>query len=146
MSKAVEIPGLSPLIIVRNSLEALQWYKQVFGAREKFRLTDRAGSIVHTEAEINGALLMLADEQGDFNNTPEKLGGSAVVLHLRLENVDEVFQKALKAGATEIFPLADQFYGERAGRFKDPFGHMWILSKSIENVSPEEMQRRMDQM
>jgi PhnB protein len=105
------------------------------------------GAVVHAQMLIGGALVMLADEDANHGHlSPASLGGSAVKLHLTVPDVDDVVARAKAAGAEELIPVGDQFYGERSGRVRDPFGHVWIVSTITEAVAPEEMQRRMDAM
>jgi PhnB protein len=107
------------------------------------RLAEPGGRIGHAEFTIGDALVMLADEHPEWNiRGPKALGGSPVTLHLQVDDVDAVAARAVAAGATVVFPVKDQFYGERSGRFEDPFGHVWVLSTHVEDVSSEEMERR----
>ncbi len=133
--------GVMPYLQVKNTGEAIDWYKKVFQAKEvRSRLETPDGVCMNAEIEIEGTPIMLADENPKSGSkSPERLKGTSVVLNLHLPNVDKIFQKALKEGATEIFPLDDQFYGDRAGRVKDPFGHHWILATRIREVPDDEM-------
>lgn len=132
----------TPYLSVDGAAKAIDFYKQVFGAREIVR-HDIGGRIGHAELKIGTGLLMLADEFPEMNfRGPRTLGGSPVMLHLYVENVDEVFRRAIDAGATVERPVADQFYGDRSGQFTDPFGHRWNVSTHVEDVSDEEMERR----
>lgn len=135
--------GLIPMLAVRNASDAIEWYKKVFQATETSRLTDTDGTIAHAELRIGDSVIMLAEEHPDYNKSPQTLGGTSVILNLYVADVDNLEKLALKADAKSIFPVADQFYGDRAGRIQDPFGHMWIISKHIKDVSAEEMQRQM---
>lgn len=135
--------GLIPMLAVRNAGAAIEWYKKVFNASETNRLTDPGGTIAHAELRIGDSVIMLAEEHPDYNKSPETLNGTPVILNLYVPDVDQVEKLAIQAGARSIFPVADQFYGDRAGRIQDPFGHMWIISKHIKDVTPEEMQRHM---
>lgn len=144
-TQRIVLPILAPSLAVSDAARAIEFYKAAFGAVELYRLTDKSnGKIGHAEITINGALLMLADEYPGFNKSPDTLGGTAVRLHLMCDDVDATFAKAVEAGAAVIAPVEDQFYGHRLGRVRDPFGHEWMLSKEIEKISPEEMQRRFD--
>lgn len=136
------IPPLSPMLAFPDPAAAIAWYETALDAKEAMRLTT-GDMIVHAELEVHGGLVMLSQENPEWNCSPQTGGNTTVVLNLLVENADVAFEKALGAGATVIFPLADQFYGYRGGRIRDPFGYQWILSHKIEDVSPEEMQRRM---
>jgi uncharacterized glyoxalase superfamily protein PhnB len=130
-------------LCVHDSNAAIAYYSEVFGAREKFRLTEPSGRIGHAELDFDGATLMLSDEFPEYGILGAKsIGATAVTIHLHVDDADAVIERALKAGATLEIPIQDQFYGERSGSFRDPFGHRWNIGHSIEEVSPEEMQRR----
>lgn len=133
--------GITPYLQVKNTGEAIAWYERVFEATEiRARLVAPDGTCMNAEIEIEGARLMLADEMPKIGSTsPETLAGTSVVLDLHVADADVVFAKALAAGATEIYPLADQFYGDRAGRVRDPFGHHWIIATRIREVPEAEM-------
>ncbi len=140
-------PSLSPAIAVRDAAQAIEFYRQAFGAEERYRLIDpETGKIGHAELTINGALLMLSDEYPQYNKTPETLGGVSGKYLLMCADVDAAYARALAAGAEAVTPLTTQFYGHRDGRVRDPFGHEWLLSQVIEEVAPEEMQRRWNEM
>jgi PhnB protein len=134
------------MLAIHNARSAMDWYQKNLGAQVVMQLVDPQGQVVHGEMKIGEAFFMVAEENPAWNSSPQTLQATTVVLNLLVDDPDTLFQQALQAGATTIFPLADQFYGYRAGRLQDPFGHQWILAKQIEQVSPEEMQRRMDQM
>lgn len=132
----------TPYLTVSNGAAAIEFYKQVFGAIEEMRFDDR-GRIGHAELRIGGGRIMLADEYPELDiRSPQSIGGSPVTIHLYVEDVDVTFQRAIAAGAKELRPVVDQFYGDRAGKLADPFGHLWFLATHKENVSMEEMQRR----
>lgn len=138
---------LFPYLCVANAPAAIDFYVKVFGAREKFRLTEPNGRIGHAELDFNGATLMLSDEFPEFGiKSARAIGATAVTLHLHVDNADAVIEKAVRGGATLEREPKDQFYGERSGSIYDPFGHRWLIGHSIENVSPEEMQRRYTKM
>ena len=138
-----EYPQLTPYICVDGAKEAIEFYEKVFGAKERMQMPGPDGKIGHAELEIGDALLMLADEHPDINVLgPKSVGGTPVVLSLYVEDVDAVFQAALDAGATEVRPLTDQFYGDRSGQFEDPFGHRWSIATHVEDVPPDEMEKR----
>lgn len=147
MSSVKPIPegyhSVTPYLIIRGAAKALAFYKLAFGATEKLRMEAPDGRISHAEILIGDSTLMLADEHPEIGaKSPESWGGSPVSLMLYVENVDQVFAQAVKAGAAVERPLADQFYGDRTGGLKDPFGHVWYVATHIEDVSPEEMDRR----
>lgn len=136
--------NIIPRLIVPNTPEAIAFYVDVFNAVEKERYTTPEGAVVHAALEIGGAALSLTDEApGWHNHAPTSLGGSPVLFTLRLDDPDDVCARAVAKGAKVIFPIGDQPYGYREGRIQDPFGHLWILSKQIEVLSPEEITRRM---
>ena len=134
-----------PYLCVHDANAAVDFYSRVFGMTEKFRLTEPGGRVGHVELDFDGATLMLSEEFAEYGiRSPKSIGGTAVTIHLHVDNADDVVDKALLAGATLHMPLADQFYGERSGSFFDPFGHRWNVGHHIEDVSTEEMQRRYD--
>ena len=140
-------PVLSPGFAVSDAARAIDFYKAAFGAEEKYRLIDpENGKIGHAELLINGALLMLSDEYPAFNKTPETLGGTTFKLCLMSGDVDADFAKAKGAGATVVREVTDQFYGHRAGCLRDPFGHEWTISQETEVVTPEDMQKRWNEL
>ena len=140
-----DYPGITPYLTVKGGAEAIEFYKKAFDAMEVMRLPNPDGTLGHAEVKIGNALVMLADEYPDYGNlSPKTLGGSSVRLHMYVEDVDAFFEKAVAAGAKVLIPIADQFYGDRSGRLEDPFGHVWLISTHVEDVSPEEMNRRME--
>ncbi len=146
-SKAKPIPdgfhGATPYLCCRTAASAIEFYKSAFGATEVMRLAEPSGRIGHAEIKIGDALIMLADEYPDFGvRSPQALGGSPVTIHLYVADVDAFASRAVAAGMKVLRPVADQFYGDRSGRFEDPFGHVWIFSTHTEDVSPDEMGER----
>lgn len=134
---------LSPYLIVRGASQAIAFYTEVFGARELFRLAEPSGKIGHAELSIGGSKIMIADEYPDFGAlSPIAVGGTPVALHLYVDDVDAVAQRAISAGATSLRPVKDEFFGDRTGLVADPFGHRWHLASRREDVSPAEMQER----
>jgi len=134
---------LTPYLTIRNAAAALDFYKQAFDAEERFRMADGAGRISHAEIRIGDSLLMLSDEYPEMGaRSPESLGGSPVMLHIYVEDVDTVVARALQAGATLARPVENQFYGDRGGMLVDPFGHKWWVSTHVEDVAPDELERR----
>ena len=136
---------LFPYLCVRDTAQAIAFYCDVFGATEKFRLNETGGRIGHAELQFGPMTLMLCDEYPEYDiRQPNPSAGTSVTLHVHVENADAVIERALAAGATLLMPAKDQFYGERSGVFRDPFGHRWNVGHSIEEVTTEEMQRRYD--
>ncbi len=135
---------ICPYLAVRSAASAIDFYTKVFGAVEAYRLTDPStGRIGHAELQIGESKIMLSDEWPDFGAlSPETVGGSPVSFHLSVDNVDQMVQRAVDAGAILIRPVADEFFGERRGMVTDPFGFSWHISTVIAEVSPQEMQRR----
>ena len=134
-----------PHLVVRNATKALDFYTRAFGAEVKsVHKTPDGARVMHAELTIGPARLMLADEfPGMGSPSPEALGGSPVILNLYVDqDVDSLFNQAVAAGAQVTMPLANQFWGDRYGQLKDPFGHSWALGAHVEDVAPEEMQRR----
>ena len=139
--------NVTPYLVIKGANEAIDYYKRVFGATERMRMDAPGGKIGHAELEIGDSVVMLADEFPEMGHrSPKTLGGSPVSLVLYVEKVDEVWKRALEAGANQIRPLENQFYGDRMGTLEDPFGHVWSLATHIEDVSPEEMARRSEEM
>jgi PhnB protein len=135
--------GAIPYLTVKNAAAAIDFYKQAFGATELMRMAAPDGKIGHAEIKIGDAVVMLSDEHPEMNVlSPETIGGSPVVIHLYVENVDVTAGQAIAAGAKVVRPVEDQFYGDRAGKFTDPFGHHWWLATHKEDVAPEEMKKR----
>lgn len=125
--------------------DAIDFYQRAFGAEEiGDRMTGPDGSVGHAEIRIGDSVVMLADEwPGGPTQSPTTLGGSTAALFIYTDDVDTLWKQAIAAGAEEVFPLEDQFYGDRSGRVRDPFGHTWGLGQHVEDVSDEEMRRRM---
>jgi uncharacterized glyoxalase superfamily protein PhnB len=139
----IDILEVFPYLRVRSASEAIEFYARAFGAKERFRLTEPSGRIGHAEIKIGPTVVMLADEYPEHGiHGPQSLGGTTFSIHLHVGDVDEAFEQAVSAGATVVRPLKDQFYGERSGTVRDPFGHEWLLGGHLETVTPEEMQRR----
>jgi PhnB protein len=135
--------GVTPYLIVNGAARALPWYVQAFGARELMRLSGPDGKIGHAEIEIGCSNVMLADEFLERDaKSPANFGGSPVSLHLYVPDVDATVARAIEAGAELKRPVEDQFYGDRMGTLLDPFGHTWHISTHIEDVTPDELERR----
>ncbi len=128
---------------VHDAARAIAFYKRAFSAEELFRLTEPTGRIGHAELKIGPATVMLSDEYPEYGfRGPQALGGTTFAIHLHVDNADALMRQAVDAGATVAREMADQFYGERSGLIRDPFGHEWLLGHHLEDVTPEEMQRR----
>jgi PhnB protein len=128
---------------VNDAAAAIDFYKRAFGVSEKFRLVEPSGRIGHAELAFGDAIVMLSDEYPEYElRGPGSVGATTVSIHLHVEDADAALARAVEAGATLIRPAQDAFYGERSGTVRDPFGHEWLIGHSIEEVTPEEMQRR----
>ncbi len=138
------VPTIVPYLCAKGAAEAIEFYKKAFGAEEVLaRITDGQGRVGHAELKVGDSIFYLSDEHPEYGVTsPATQGGSPVHFVIHVENVDTVFPRALEAGGQEVRPLADQFYGDRSGTLKDPYGYQWTLSTHIEDVSEEELQRR----
>jgi PhnB protein len=135
--------SVTPYIIVNDGARAIEFYKQAFGATELFRMDGPDGKVGHAEIKIGDSHVMLADEHPEMNvRAPRTIGGSPVSLMLYVEDVDATFSRAIEAGAKEVRPVANQFYGDRTGGLEDPFGHVWYVATHVEDVAPEELQKR----
>jgi PhnB protein len=135
---------VTPYLIVDGGAAAIDFYASVFGATERMRMDAPEGRIGHAELEIGDSVIMLADEHPEMGaRGPKSVGGTPVSLHMYVEDADRVFERALEAGAKELRPVEDQFYGDRLGSFEDPFGHHWHVATHVEDVPPEEMEKRM---
>lgn len=144
---AAESGPLMPYIVVQGAARAIDFYARVFGAREDFRLTEPSGKVGHAELLIGNSRLMLADEYPDFGAlSPASVGGTPVLLHLYVPDVDATMALAEREGATVLREAKDEFYGDRRGMLLDPFGHRWSIATRVENVSPQEMQARWNAM
>ncbi len=136
--------SVTPYLIIKGAAEAIDFYKQAFAAKELFRMPQPDGKIGHAEIKIGDSPIMLADEHPEMGHvSPKTLGGSPVSILLYVEDVDAVFKQAITAGAHEKMPVEDKFYGDRGGSLTDPFGHIWHIATHTEDVTPEEMEKRM---
>ena len=136
--------SVTPYLIVKGAARAIEYYKQAFGATEVMRFPGPNNTIGHAELKIGDSVIMLADPPaGDEFRDPQSLGGTAVSLLIYVPKVDEVFKNAVSLGAKETRPVKDQFYGDRSGTLIDPFGHVWTVSTHVEDVSAQELQKRM---
>jgi uncharacterized glyoxalase superfamily protein PhnB len=140
---ALQITEVYAYLRVHDAAKALDFYARAFDAEELFRLNAPDGRIGHAQIRVGPVTIMLADEYPELGMLgPVKLGGTTVSIHLHVNDVDRLFAKMLAAGATVVRPPKDAFHGERQALVRDPFGHEWLLGGEIEEVSPEEMQRR----
>ena len=138
-----EYPRVTPYLIVDGATAAIDFYSSVLGATERVRMPDPNGRIGHAELNIGDSVVMLADEQPAMGiRGPTTIGGSPVTLHVYVEDADAAFERAIAAGATELRPIENQFYGDRSGQFEDPFGHRWNVATHVEDVPPDEMAKR----
>jgi PhnB protein len=135
--------SITPYLVVKNAAQAIDYYKNVFGATEVLRLAAPNGRIGHAELKIGDSHIMLADEHPEMNVVgPQTLGNSPVGILLYVNDVDQVFNAAISAGAQVLKPLQDMFYGDRSGTVTDPFGHKWTIATHKEDLSAEELQQR----
>jgi PhnB protein len=140
-------PQVTPYLIVDGATAAIEFYGKVLGATERMRMGGPDGRVGHAELQLGSGVVMLADEFPDMEQkSPKTLGGSPVTVSVYVEDVDAVFARALAEGATEVRGVADQFYGDRTGQFRDPFGHLWSVATHVEDVPPDEMARRAEAM
>lgn len=136
--------SITPYLIIKGAAAAIDYYKKAFAAIETVRMAQPDGRVGHAEVKIGEAVVMLADEFPEMNIVgPQTLGNSPVGLLLYVEDADATFNKAVALGGQIEKPMADQFYGDRTGTVKDPFGHKWTIATHKEDVTPEEMKRRM---
>jgi PhnB protein len=134
---------VTPYLIAKDAGSAIEFYKKAFGAVELMRFPDPTGKVGHAEIKIGNSVIMLADEFPEMGaRSPLALGGSPVSILLYVEDVDGLSARAVAAGATVVRPVMDQFYGDRSGTFKDPFGHVWTIATHKEDLSLEEVQKR----
>jgi PhnB protein len=150
-SKVKPVPDghstVTPYLAIKNAARALEFYKQAFGATETYKLTLPDGRVGHAEIRLGDSIVMLADEFPEYGfRAPDAAGGSPVNIHLYVEDVDVFFKRALAAGARELKPVMDQFYGDRSGQLADSFGHLWWVATHKEDVAPEEVQKRAQAM
>ena len=146
MAKVKAIPEgyhtITPNLVVADAAKAIDFYKKAFGATEIARMPGPNGGIMHAELRIGDSVFMLGEEMPEMGaKGPKTLGGSPVSLYVYVENVDAAWDRAIKAGATTVMPLADMFWGDRAGWLEDPFGHKWALAQHVKDLTPEEMQK-----
>jgi PhnB protein len=136
-------PQVTPYLCVDDAKAAIEFYTGVLGAKERMHMPGPDGKIGHAELELGDSLIMLADEFPEMGvRGPKAVGGTPVMISLYIEDVDAVFDAAVTAGATAVRPVENQFYGDRTGQFEDPFGHRWSVATHVEDVPPEEMEKR----
>jgi PhnB protein len=139
--------SLTPYLALSDASKAIEFYKAALGATELYRLPMPSGKVAHAELQIGDSRLMVSDAMPEWGNKSAKdYGGSPMVLCIYTENVDALAERFVKAGGKVVRPLENQFYGDRSGQFSDPEGYKWTLAQHVEDVSPEEMQRRMAKM
>ena len=137
-------PRVTPYLIVDGASAAIDFYRDVLGATERMRMAAPDDKVGHAELEIGDSLIMLADEAPDMGALgPKSVGGTPVTVHVYVEDADAVFERAVDAGAKALRQIEDRFYGDRSGEFEDPFGHHWSVATHVEDVPPEEMEKRM---
>jgi PhnB protein len=136
-------PRVTPYLIVDGASAAIDFYTSVLGATERMRMPAPDGRVGHAELQVGDSVLMLADESPEMDvRGPKTIGGTPVSLHVYVEDVDRVFERAIEAGAKALRPVEDRFYGDRTGGFEDPFGHRWDVATHVEDVPPNEMEQR----
>jgi PhnB protein len=135
-----------PALCFQGASAAIDWYKKIFNAKEKLRMENPDKTIAHAEIVIDDCPLMISEEYPQYNSSPKTLGGNSINLCIYVPDVDAVIQNAVDNGANLIMPAEDQFYGDRSGRFEDPFGYRWIVSTHVRDVSEEEMKKAMEEM
>jgi PhnB protein len=139
-------PRISPGLVVNDAKRAIDFYVEALGAKVESCFVDqKLGKVVHAELSVGGGVFSVRDEDREWkNDAPTSLGGSPVIIALEVDDAHAAGKRLEKAGAKVLFPIADHFYGERQGRFLDPFGHMWMIGQHLEDLSNEEIQRRID--
>jgi PhnB protein len=137
---------LTPYMVVKGAADAIEFYKKAFGAKELFRMPGPDGRVGHAELQFGSSRLMLADECPERGALAPKGDDVPITMYMYVENVDAVFDRAVTAGAKVKQPIVDQFYGDRSGGVVDPFGHTWYIATHKEDVSGEEIQKRMAAM
>jgi PhnB protein len=136
---------VTPYLTVKNAAKAIDFYKNAFGAEVRGVMNGPDGKVMHAEIKIGDSIIMLADEFPEFGSlSPESVGNTSGGLHIYVKNVDEAFARAAKAGALVEMPVMDQFWGDRYGKLKDPFGHKWSIATHVKDMSADEMKKNMD--
>ena len=146
MNEIEKIPkdyhSITPVLIVKNGDEAIEFYKKGFGVEERCHMIGPDGRIAHAELKLGDSLFMLSDEYPEMEcHSPKTIGGSPVSMYVYVDDVDSVFNRAISAGAKALNPVKDQFWGDRHGRLEDPFGHLWSIATHKKDLSEEEMKK-----
>jgi PhnB protein len=139
--------AVTPYLTVKGAAAAIDFYRKAFGAEESFRMNSPDGKVMHAEIRIGGSVVMLHDEMPEWKAlSPQTIGDSPCTIMLYVPDVDAVVKRAVESGATSTMEVADQFYGDRSGAVKDPFGHKWHIATHVEDVPPDEIERRAAKM
>ena len=147
MTDQPKLSGVMPHLVCKDAAAAIDFYKRAFGATETMRLPDKNGMLMHAAITVNGATVMLMDEYLDYGaRSPKTIGGTPVVLHLSVPDVDAAVGKAVAEGATVIMPVDDMFWGDRYGEIEDPFGHRWSISTPVKTLTPDEIMENLRKM
>lgn len=133
-------------LVVKDAERALKFYNNAFAAEITMKLVSPEGKVIHAEMKIEDTIIMLSEEDSRYNLSPETTGSTGVVIQLYTGDAEGLFEAAIMAGAKEIFPVKEQFYGDRAGRVQDPFGHQWIIATHMEDVPPKELHKRFNEL
>jgi PhnB protein len=137
---------VTPFLTVRDAANAISFYEKAFGAKSRGVMKGPDGKVMHAELQIGDSIIMLSDEFPDYGAlSPQSLNGSAAGLHIYVENADAAFDRAVKAGAQVEMPVSDQFWGDRYGRLRDPYGHKWSIATHVKDLSMDEMKHAMDE-
>ena len=147
MTERPQFSSVTVHLICRDAASAIDFYARAFGASEMMRLPDKQGKLMHAAITLNGSTVMLMDEYLDYGaRSPQAIGGTAVVIHLMVPDVDAAFDKAIAAGATVVMPVGDMFWGDRYGQVEDPFGHRWSMATPVKHLTPEEIMENLRKM
>jgi PhnB protein len=135
--------SINTYLVVRNADRAIQFYKKAFGAEERFRMHGPDGkTIMHADLKIGDSVFMLTEESKEMKAlSPDSIGGSPVTMYVYVKDVDSIFNQAISEGATMLKPVQDQFYGDRSGYLRDPFGHLWSIATHKKDLSPDELRK-----
>jgi PhnB protein len=135
--------SINTYLVVKNADRAIEFYKKAFGAEERFRLHGPDGkTIMHADLKIGDSVFMLTEESKEMKAlSPESIGGSPVTMYVYVKDVDSIFNQAVSEGATVLKPVSDQFYGDRSGYLRDPFGHLWSIATHKKDLSPDELRK-----
>jgi PhnB protein len=136
-------PQVTPYLCINGASDAIEYYSKVFDAKERMRMPAPDGKIGHAELQIGESVIMLADEFPEMGAlSPTTIGGTPVTISVYVQDVDDVFKRAVDGGAKSLRAVENQFYGDRSGQFEDPFGHHWSVASHVEDVPPDEMAKR----